>query len=696
MDFSTHEPCIQRHEVWICINLDYIPVLPPNTTRLTLVNYKVLNFRRKSLSNLTKLPLEILEFKYPNWKQVATDVFTDIIHLNTLIIKKLNSPRKLHNLLLSLHFTNITTLHLNKVMLKRFSTYLFKGLHNTSLHHLHLINCGLENFNGTSISHLTKLQMLDLSFNNNLRIDTWGYLPTLMHLNLSDTYIDHFPQFQNEDSPYEDSYPELQTLVLSLSDEHNLNHHSFEGIPKLKRLKIQVKNDLFMAQGTIGNILPKLKNLLITGSPNVKFELEDKAIVSQSLKSLKLKNITLMSFGQPFSCPNLTNLTFSCFVAENPHQLIQILSTLNQLKYLEISKSQLYTVPISICNITSLTGLNLSGNFIYNWRYKDCQVMKNLKRFSLAANYIKNIKESSFAKALWDNEQLRWDLSSNNYYCSCNLLWFRNWLQSTQQRIIGYPKYYHCKLPSGLKIKIKSYIMSEEDCRNRFRISPLIIVAICLSSLSLITIICTVVAYVKRWSVRYWCNLLWDHYHHHKYTAIGDNIEYVYDAFVCYSSNDLSWILNKMIPIIEDTEGFQLCLHERDFMPGVDIVDNILECVRVSRKVVLILSPEFAQSTWCKYEASLAEQRLMEEKRDMLVPVLLEDIPDHIQTKRLATLLRRKTYLEWTENESQQENFWKRFVQILEKPAAYVEIWLLCMMMEYWKILDSSLKKKEN
>lgn len=126
--------------------------------------------------------------------------------------------------------------------------------------------------------------------------------------------------------------------------------------------------------------------------------------------------------------------------------------------------------------------------------------------------------------------------------------------------------------------------------------------------------------------------------------------------------------------MIEETEGFQLCLHDRDFKAGYTIVDNILESVQTSRKVVLILSPDFASSSWCKYEASLAEQRLLEDKRDMLVPILLQEIPFEVQSRRLATLMKRITCLEWSDDERGQNIFWRRLTEILRTPPMHTDI----------------------
>lgn len=668
---GNHTPCTMHHKTWTCVHLNYIPVLPSNTTSLKMIYYHVDSFSRASLSNITGLPLKVLEFKRPAWGNVHADVFTDMIHLSTLRITHLNEYLNLSYLFASLPFTNITTLQLSNIKMKASPIRIFENLRNTSLHHLRISNCYLKVFNGTGISYLPKLRTLDLSQNNRLRISSWGHLPALKILNLSGTYIDNFPPFQQESLPGKKAYPELERMFFSLSGDHSLNRYTFAGLPKLKSLSIQTREVLLMSPKTIGSFLPNLKYLFITGTPSVKLTLEDRAIVSPSLTSLKFEKLTLKFFNNPLYGYNLTNLTLISFRAEKPSELSRILPSLNRLKSLNVVQSRLTNIPASVCNLTNLTHLNLRGNFIYSWTNKNCQVMGKLRQLSLAKNDIKKLNKFSFSDALWNNLRLKWDLSNNNYYCNCGLLWFRNWLKKNKDRIIGYPKYYRCKL-LGLKIKIKNYAVTYEYCNGKSSQSKLLIFAVCLGSISLLIIICTIITYTKRWSVRYWCHLLWAR--HRRYTALPDNVEYIYDAFVCYSSSDINWVLNELLPEVEESEGFQLCLHDRDFKPGQFIVDNILESIQTSRRVILVLSPEFARSSWCNYEASLAEQRLLEENRNMLVPILLEDIPDHIQKNRLAILLKSRTYLEWTNDKNGQELFWKKLTSILEKPPRHVEI----------------------
>ena len=52
----------------------------------------------------------------------------------------------------------------------------------------------------------------------------------------------------------------------------------------------------------------------------------------------------------------------------------------------------------------------------------------------------------------------------------------------------------------------------------------------------------------------------------------------------------------------EHRRTFKCCVHERDWIPGNSINSNILDSVNLSRRTLILLSPHFLQSNYCKQE----------------------------------------------------------------------------------------------
>ena len=151
-----------------------------------------------------------------------------------------------------------------------------------------------------------------------------------------------------------------------------------------------------------------------------------------------------------------------------------------------------------------------------------------------------------------------------------------------------------------------------------------------------------------------------------------------YDAYVVYnhqSDAELQWVLQNLLPNIEEgPDQFKLCVgHARDFLPGVPISDNIIQGIQKSRKTILLLTPSFMQNEWNYFETQQAQMRLIKEHKDILILILLEEIPDDTMTLWLRRMLMRKDYLKWPGDDNGQQLFWECLRLKLRTPTRRVD-----------------------
>nr|AFZ81806.1 toll-like receptor 2 [Oplegnathus fasciatus] len=150
-----------------------------------------------------------------------------------------------------------------------------------------------------------------------------------------------------------------------------------------------------------------------------------------------------------------------------------------------------------------------------------------------------------------------------------------------------------------------------------------------------------------------------------------------FDAFVSYSERDAGWVENFLVPELEEPREnnedsanarsprpLTLCLHKRDFLPGHWIVDNIMSAMERSRRTVFILSENFVQSDWCRYELDFSHFWLFDGNSDgdaailiLLEPLSKDDIPKRFC--KLRQLMSSTTYLEWPQEEERIGEFWR-------------------------------------
>ncbi|XP_022233660.2 toll-like receptor 13 isoform X2 [Drosophila obscura] len=194
--------------------------------------------------------------------------------------------------------------------------------------------------------------------------------------------------------------------------------------------------------------------------------------------------------------------------------------------------------------------------------------------------------------------------------------------------------------------------------------------------------ICGFIIYLKRWHIHYYYSSL-------KSAALlssaskesVDSFTHlsqrdpstVYDIFISYCQNDRTWVLNELLPNVEEAGDISICLHERDFQIGVTILDNIISCMDRSHSLMLIISSKFLLSHWCQFEMYLAQHRIFEVSKEHLILVFLEDIPRSKRPKTLQYLMDVKTYIKWPVGKGDEKPkleerklFWKRLRRSLE------------------------------
>ena len=89
---------------------------------------------------------------------------------------------------------------------------------------------------------------------------------------------------------------------------------------------------------------------------------------------------------------------------------------------------------------------------------------------------------------------------------------------------------------------------------------------------------------------------------------------------------------------------FSGCIADRDFTPGVSVLDNIVEAIHSSNKVILVLTDHFVSSQWCEYEADQAILRSLklndvqdqDRNSSCVIPVLLEECKIPIKLQNLT------------------------------------------------------------
>uniref|UniRef100_A0A8C4RFA3 Toll-like receptor 18 n=1 Tax=Erpetoichthys calabaricus TaxID=27687 RepID=A0A8C4RFA3_ERPCA len=255
---------------------------------------------------------------------------------------------------------------------------------------------------------------------------------------------------------------------------------------------------------------------------------------------------------------------------------------------------------------------------------------------------------------------------NNPYYCTCDLYGFvEETVNKGKINITDWPQNYRCYQPENLlNTIVAKFYPGKLTC------NVTLVVLISVSTTAVVVIILMILCYIYdvHWYLKAIYQILRAKYRARKEGNNKDE-KYEYHAFISYSHSDAEWVRNQLLPRLENCDPpYRLCIHERDFMPGKWIIDNIIENIEKSHKVMFILSHHFVNSEWCNYELYFTHQRAIGKPFNDIILIVKEIIdPESLPNKycKLKKMLRSKTYLEWPLELNRQVFFWAQLRSIL-------------------------------
>ena len=112
---------------------------------------------------------------------------------------------------------------------------------------------------------------------------------------------------------------------------------------------------------------------------------------------------------------------------------------------------------------------------------------------------------------------------------------------------------------------------------------------------------------------------------------------------------------------------FKLCIPERDFTPGKSDIENFTDFLSRSHKVIIIVSNNYLESIWCRFEIGNAQLKMYEENRNLLIFILLDDLKKNDLPRVFRCLMSYSCVLRWPKSFYKQSVFWKRLKLALQE-----------------------------
>ncbi|XP_052076455.1 toll-like receptor 13 [Mytilus californianus] len=681
--FKPHCTCNKKQQSAICTGLDYVPHVPKFVKKLELShnNFSDVNISRWFLSNITKNDIQEFQLIGNSIKDVENDVFVDFVSLKSLTIsdeKQLNVT-SLCSALVFVNTTHLKRIHLFSNYWKDIPFNIFKANSLRQLTSISLEENQLATFVFSNwYTELKNLKTINLSENNIIYLILEDNVKLLVEkLDLSRNDFVRIPTFC--DPMNKSKVPKLRNLILNGNAIRYLYPKCFSCMPSLQNISLHANRLMVLRNNTFSE-LPQLKHVFFQLNYQLK-SIEPTAFNSTSLISIHFgynnfrfdktnNNNSRFNAEQIFKhSPSLQFLDLTNnYLPSDKNTLGLMFGHLDELKYLILQSVGLKELhPTFFRNLTSLEKIILQGNYINSWPTETFDNMRSIKYINFRSNLIHALNKSSLSKnILHQLEKL--DLAKNPFTCTCDLMWFRNWVRTTKVNLsLDFPRGYICNFPAEMRGRLViKYNPTPESCEPT---NPIIVIAIILSSFAMTVIIVILVAYKCHTYIKNYCYIMRLHrLRKQGYLRLNNSDDFEFHAFVVYCDADREWVHNEFIKRLEN-EQIKLCVHHREFDLGVPITENIDKYMNKSWKVVIIMSNDFARSDWCQWECDYVQERRRRQGKDACVLIMLKAIDAYHMTSGIRSLLHTTPYLRYKKGIG-EALFWQAVLNTLRRPLS--------------------------
>uniref|UniRef100_A0A670JEN1 TIR domain-containing protein n=1 Tax=Podarcis muralis TaxID=64176 RepID=A0A670JEN1_PODMU len=507
-------------------------------------------------------------------------------------------PPAISEVLQMINCTWLEAIHLNQLHLTETDGLIEQVcLRHGNVETLNLQHNSFTSVNEGAFENCTHLRSLNMAFNK-LKVLPMTLFLSLHSLKLLSLANNKFTMVPNATS----NMPSLECLDLSFNKIYRILPGDFAHLNNLKSLYATGNRISHVHSDIFGNL--------------------------HSLQELNLEINLLTEINEPFP------------------------GSLKNLETLILRQNKLDSIKKDVFkNLTSLLVLNLADNQITAIEPGAFEGLSNLQSLVLGSN---KITKDTFQEGLFQGLSSLVDLDLFNNYISYKS---SKMLANPPFKLLKVLHFYQyiCASPSTQKGQ-KLWTFETSSCIIDY---GFILYITNTSAAILLMLVCFI--YQWRLHMIYSYHLLLAYFIDKREKRKERVMGYAYDAFLSYNTHNEEWVINDLLPVLENQYHWKLCLHHRDFEPGRSILENIVDNIYMSRKTICIISRHYLESEWCSKEIQVASFRLFDENKDVLILIFLEDIPSEYLSPyhRMRKLIKKKTYLKWPQDEKEVALFWQ-------------------------------------
>lgn len=532
---------------------------------------------------------------------------------------------------------NLKELYLNDNKISWLGNNCFRGL--TSLKTLHLSGNRLASFNG-SLSYASALQHLSVQQNRLRRFQNTDFVG---NPGLKFVYA-----YENRISDVRGAFRDIHDLTVLRLQNNRLKsiHRASFYVPTLKLKKLLIEGNPIRCDCQLSWLHEA--DIQITENGNA---------ICQSprwMKGYDLRNstTTAMLRSWPEDCDRRCVCT--CHEDDDYGKHTQVNCSHANLTHLpEVFPEDAYIIDLSGNRLRALDRrLSDSTPNLQTLLLKDnllaeldpMSLPNGLQQLSLQnnrfTNFPTNIVSQLNLSGVW--------LSGNPWACTCEDFAFRLWAEANEMTIKDGDSL-ACAEGTNPQVSLHPFLKLEQKDLCPLRLATYMVLGVLILVLLSVSLCIAVVYLTRKREIKVWM-------YAHGLRCVKErdlDSDKVFDVFMSFSSKDSDWAYTYLIPGIEKA-GFSVCTYDRNFKGGFMLQDIIQDAVSSSRRTLLLLTRNFVESEWCRWEFRVAYQCALQDKVNRLIVVVIDKIPDGVDDD-LLVYMRATNYLRWGE-----KHFWHK------------------------------------
>ncbi|NXP90042.1 TLR3 protein, partial [Passerina amoena] len=593
-----------------------------------LSSLQYLNLKINNIHVTSRLFYGLSNLKYLNLVNSLAGKIEDfsfhwLYHLEYLIMDNNNFPGITANMFTGLNNLKYLSLWNCNINLQRITNKTFSSLANSSLQVLNLTKTRISTIENGAFSSLRHLKILDLGLNE-----------------ISQQLTGH--EFKGLNN--------IQDIYLSYNKNLTLQSESFIFVPGLRKLMLRKVGCSNLALSP--SPFHPLRNLTVLdiSNNNIANIQEDLFDGLDKLDILDLQH------------NNLARL----WKHANPGGPVLFLKGLPNLQILNLKSNGLDEIPVQVFKgLFQLKHLDLGSNNLNLLPAALFDDQASLNSLNLQKNLITSVEEKVFGPPFRSLRKLEMD--SNPFDCTCeSIAWFADWLNETQADIPGLRSQYICNTPPKYHGSLVLYFDSSA-CKDSAPFKLLFVISATIVTLFIFIVLTT---HFEGWRIAFYWNILVNRMLGFKEFERQQE-QYDYDAYVIHAREDKNWV-SKNFMSLEKNNHFEIkfCLEERDFEAGVSVFEATINSIKMSRKIIFVVTEHLLQDPWCKnFKVYHALQQAIEQSRDSIILIFLDDIQDYklYHALRLRRgMFRSRCILNWPAQKERVSAFHQQLVMALK------------------------------